>query len=296
MGDAYPELRRDKARVAQVLKAEEERFGETLENGMKILECRARSACQVRRQDARRRDRVHALRHLRLSARPDGRRLPRTRRRRSTRRVSMRAMKAQRDRARAACTFKTGAQLDYAGPKTAFRGYESLSEEGRVVALYKDGARVDALTTGERGVVVLDRTPFYAESGGQVGDRGELSKGGACLTLFAVEDTQKIQPDVFGHHRRGEDRRAARRRHGGGARRPRRARPHDAQPLGHAPDAQGAARGAGHARAAEGFAGRPGQDALRLRAQRADDRRRDPARRAAASTPRSSTTRRRRRA
>jgi len=74
-----------------------------------------------------------------------------------------------------------------------------LSEEARVIALYKDGARVETLTTGDRGTVVLDRTPFYAESGGQVGDRGELSKGGACLTLFAVEDTQKIQPDVVGH-------------------------------------------------------------------------------------------------
>ena len=80
-----------------------------------------------------------------------------------------------------------------------FRGYDSLSEEARVVALYRDGARVETLATGERGIVVLDRTPFYAESGGQVGDRGELSKGGACLTLFAVEDTQKIQPDVVGH-------------------------------------------------------------------------------------------------
>jgi alanyl-tRNA synthetase len=92
-----------------------------------------------------------------------------------------------------------GAQLEYAGPKTAFRGYETLSDEGRVVALYKDGAKVDALTTGEQGIVVLDRTPFYAESGGQVGDRGELTKGGTCLTLFTVADTQKVQPDVFGH-------------------------------------------------------------------------------------------------
>jgi alanyl-tRNA synthetase len=110
-----------------------------------------------------------------------------------------RAMAAQRERARAASQFKTGDALVYTGPKTVFRGYDALSEEGRVVALYKDGARVDALSTGERGVVVLDRTPFYAESGGQVGDRGELTKGGACLTLFAVEDAQKIQPDVVGH-------------------------------------------------------------------------------------------------
>jgi alanyl-tRNA synthetase len=108
-------------------------------------------------------------------------------------------MDAQRERARAASQFKSGEVLAYTGPKTAFRGYESLSEEARVVALYKDGARVASLSTGERGVVVLDRTPFYAESGGQVGDRGELSKGGACLTLFAVDDTQKIQPDVIGH-------------------------------------------------------------------------------------------------
>src|SRR5204863_992874 len=110
-----------------------------------------------------------------------------------------RAMEAQRERARAASQFKTGESLAYAGPKTRFRGYETLSDEGRVVALYKGGVAVDTLIADERGVVVLDKTPFYAESGGQVGDRGELTKGGACLTLFAVEDTQKIQPDVVGH-------------------------------------------------------------------------------------------------
>ncbi len=83
--------------------------------------------------------------------------------------------------------------------QTAFRGYDTLSVEARVTALYKEGSAVSSLTAGERGVVVLSETPFYAESGGQVGDRGELSKGGVCLTLFAVEDTQKIQPEVFGH-------------------------------------------------------------------------------------------------
>ena len=109
------------------------------------------------------------------------------------------AMEAQRERARAASQFKAGAKLEYSGAQTAFRGYDTLSVEGRVTALYKDGSAVSALAAGERGVVVLSETPFYAESGGQVGDRGELSMGGVCLTLFAVEDTQKIQPDVFGH-------------------------------------------------------------------------------------------------
>ncbi len=108
-------------------------------------------------------------------------------------------MTAQRERARAASQFKAGAQLEYSGRKTAFRGYDTLSHEGRVTALYKDGAAVTSLAAGDTGVVVLDETPFYAESGGQVGDRGELSIGGACLTLFAVSDTQKIQADVFGH-------------------------------------------------------------------------------------------------
>jgi alanyl-tRNA synthetase len=110
------------------------------------------------------------------------------------------AMATQQERSRAASKFKAGAQLEYSGAKTAFRGYDTLSEEGRVVALYREGSPVKSLSAGEAGVVVLDRTPFYAESGGQVGDRGELTKGGVCLTLFAVEDTQKIQPDVFGHY------------------------------------------------------------------------------------------------
>ena len=198
MGDAYPELRRDKARVAKVLKAEEERFGETLENGMKILNGALEALAKTggKTLDGATAFTLYDTFGFPLDLTADVCR---------ERGVTVdeagfnAAMETQRNRARAASTFKAGAQLDYAGPKTAFRGYESLSEEGGVVAVYKDGAKVDALMAGDRGVVVLDRTPFYAESGGQVGDRGELSKGGACLTLFAVEDTQKIQPDVFGH-------------------------------------------------------------------------------------------------
>jgi alanyl-tRNA synthetase len=119
------------------------------------------------------------------------------------------AMTAQRERARAASQFKAGAQLDYSGRKTKFRGYETLSHEGRVTALYKDGVAVPSLTAGDAGVVVLDETPFYAESGGQVGDRGELTMGGACLTLFAVEDTKnparRRWPRGRGEDRRVED-------------------------------------------------------------------------------------------
>jgi alanyl-tRNA synthetase len=194
MGEAYPELSRDKTRVAQVLKAEEERFGETLENGMKILD-------QALRGDRRVLDGETAFALYDTFGFP----LDLTADVARERGIVVdeegfdRAMDAQRERARAASQFKAGDALAYSGPKTAFRGYDTLSEEGRVVALYKDGARTESLSTGERGVVVLDRTPFYAESGGQVGDRGELSKGGACLTLFAVEDTQKVQPDVIGH-------------------------------------------------------------------------------------------------
>ncbi len=194
MGDAYPELRREKARVAQVLKQEEERFGETIENGMKILEQALAGGKKV--LDGGTAFTLYDTFGFPFDLTADVCR---------ERGVTIdeagfeQAMNAQRERARAASQFKAGAQLDYSGRKTKFRGYETLSHEGRVTALYKDGAAVPSLTAGDAGVIVLDETPFYAESGGQVGDRGELTMGGACLTLFGVEDTQKIQPDVVGH-------------------------------------------------------------------------------------------------
>jgi alanyl-tRNA synthetase len=198
MGDAYPELRRDRERVAQVLKAEEERFGETIENGMKILTTALDTLAKTggKALDGETAFTLYDTFGFPFDLTAD---VARGRGVTVDEAAFDAAMNAQRERARAASTFKMGAQLDYDGPKTAFRGYESLSEEGRVVALYKDGAKTDTLVTGDHGIVVLDRTPFYAESGGQVGDRGELSKGGVCLTLFAVSDTQKVQPDVFGH-------------------------------------------------------------------------------------------------
>ena len=202
MGEAYPELRRDKARAAQVLKAEEERFGETIDNGMRILDAAlAKLAASAVAADAAVLDGETAFALYDTYGFPYDLTADVAR----ERGVAVdeagfnRAMDAQRERARAASQFKMGDALSYEGPKTRFRGYDTLSEHGRVVALYKDGAKVSSLAAGQRGVVVLDSTPFYAESGGQVGDRGELSKGGVCLTLFTVEDTQKVQPDVYGH-------------------------------------------------------------------------------------------------
>ncbi|MBP8266201.1 MAG: alanine--tRNA ligase, partial [Zoogloea sp.] len=107
------------------------------------------------------------------------------------------AMARQKEQARAAGKFKMAANLEYDGPATTFHGYEGLEAKGNVLALYKDGVAVNELVEGDMGVVVLDDTPFYAESGGQVGDRGELR---SVHGIFAVEDTQKIQATVFGHH------------------------------------------------------------------------------------------------
>ena len=195
MGEAYPELRQSEGRVTATLRQEEERFGETLENGMAILDT---ALAGGRKQlDGGTAFKLYDTYGFPVDLTADiGRERGFT--------VDMEAfdtsMAEQQERSRAASKFKAGAQLDYRGAKTAFRGYETLSEEGRVVALYREGSPVKSLAAGEAGVAVLDRTPFYAESGGQVGDRGEFTRGGVCLTLFAVEDTQKIQPDVFGHY------------------------------------------------------------------------------------------------
>ncbi|MDP2804743.1 MAG: alanine--tRNA ligase [Gallionellaceae bacterium] len=107
------------------------------------------------------------------------------------------AMAHQKEQARAAGKFKMATNLEYVGPTTTFHGYDNLEFKGNVLALYKEGVSVNELVEGDVGVVVLDDTPFYAESGGQVGDSGELR---SVHGIFAVEDTQKIQATVFGHH------------------------------------------------------------------------------------------------
>ncbi|HTQ78171.1 MAG TPA: alanine--tRNA ligase [Burkholderiales bacterium] len=302
MGEAYPELREAKARVADTLKTEEEKFAETLENGMRLFEAGARTeqraisyirdhfvhdfvsfeelrstrhadavfrrakedvlvevkkAGSVVNVDAYVRASVEAVEayargtgkparaylvfhgaadktpeelldkvsrgigydkvkvlYLRESAIPfDGRTaftlydtygfpfdltqdLCRERGIPIDVEAYDAAMQEQRAKARAASRFSAAAGLEYTGARTEFRGYETLVHPAKVLALYREGAQVEALRSGDTGTVVLDATPFYAESGGQVGDRGEIVAPGGT---FEVADTQKILADVYGH-------------------------------------------------------------------------------------------------
>jgi alanyl-tRNA synthetase len=192
MGDAYPELRKSQERVVQVLGAEEERFAETLENGMKVLE--AALARKERALDGETVFQLYDTYGFPMDLTAD---IARERGVTVDHAGFEAAMERQRERARAAGKFRMEAGVEYQGSATEFLGYDTLSVDAKVVALYREGAQVDAIHPGEPAVVVLDRTPFYAESGGQVGDRGELVSGGAT---FAVDDTQKIQATVSGHH------------------------------------------------------------------------------------------------
>ena len=195
MGAAYPELAQAAGRVEQVLKQEEERFGETLEHGMKILE--AALAKSPQRLDGETAFTLYDTFGFPLDLTADICR---------ERNVTLdeagfdAAMERQRSTARAAGKFKMAAGVEYSGEKTRFVGYESLQHAAKVVALYVDGRAVPDIAAGQDAVIVLDTTPFYAESGGQAGDAGVLSMADGAR--FDVTDTLKLQPDVFGHHGR----------------------------------------------------------------------------------------------
>ena len=192
MGDAYPELRAAQAKVSEVIKQEEERFFQTISNGMEILEGALAGGATV--VDGETAFRLHDTFGFPLDLTADVCR---------ERGVTVDAagfevaMQKQRDQARAAGKFKVAQGLDYKGAPTQFHGYDNLKHDGaKVTALYVDGSAVQSVKAGDAAVIVLDNTPFYAESGGQVGDKGELRNESI---RFAVEDTFKIQADVFGH-------------------------------------------------------------------------------------------------
>ena len=196
MGAAYPELTQSQVRIMEVLKQEEDRFFATIEHGMAILEGELAEMDRAGNAvfDGETAFKLHDTYGFPLDLIADVCR---------ERAVSVdsdafdAAMARQKEQARAAGKFKMATNLEYEGPPTSFRGYDMLEAGGNVLALYRDGVPVNELAEGEVGVVVLDDTPFYAESGGQVGDRGELR---GSHGIFAVEDTQKIQAAVFGHH------------------------------------------------------------------------------------------------
>ncbi len=203
MGQAYPELAKTASRVEQVLRQEEERFGETLEHGMKILEVAlaALPAAQAGQQTSPTLDgntvfTLYDTYGFPFDLTAD---ICRERNVEVDEAGFNTAMDRQRDQARAAGKFKMAEGLVYHGALTQFEGYEHLQTEAKVLALYVGGAAVDQISAGQDAIVVLDTTPFYAESGGQVGDRGQLLAAQTAAT-FAVLDTQKIQPNVFGHH------------------------------------------------------------------------------------------------
>ena len=192
MGAAYPELPEAAERVEQVLKQEEERFGETLEHGMKILETAL--AKNPKKLDGETAFTLYDTFGFPLDLTAD---ICREREVELDEAGFATAMERQKSTARAAGKFKMAAAVEYSGDKTRFVGYDELVHEAKVLALYVDGSAVQKIEAGQDAIVVLDTTPFYAESGGQVGDCGVLEAAGA---LFDVADTLKIQAEVFGHH------------------------------------------------------------------------------------------------
>jgi alanyl-tRNA synthetase len=230
MGVAFPDLAAAQVRVMEILKQEEERFFTTIEHGMAILNI---AIFEIESFNAQHRvgvaqamgadpkhvaaleiERFNAAYRVGLARALNGDvafKLHDTygfpldltqdvcREHGVTVDVAAfdKAMAHQKEQARAAGKFKMATNLEYAGPTTTFHGYDMLEHKGNILALYKDGVSVNELTEGDMGVAVLDDTPFYAESGGQAGDSGELR---SVHGIFAVEDTQKIQATVFGHH------------------------------------------------------------------------------------------------
>ena len=190
MGEAYPELKEKQAQITEALKNEETRFAQTLETGMALLEeALAGGVNQLNGEVIFKLYDTYGFpydltadicRERNIEMDEDG---------------FHREMEAQRARARAAQNFKADTQLAYDGQDTEFKGYTERQTQAKILALYKDSEPVNELHEGDSGAVVLDNTPFYAESGGQVGDVGYISAGG---NRFEVRDTQKIKAAVFG--------------------------------------------------------------------------------------------------
>lgn len=190
MGDAYPELKEKQVQIEEALKNEESRFAQTLETGMALLENALAKGGKTLGGEII--FKLYDTYGFPYDLTAD---ICRERNIDLDEAGFEHEMEAQRARARAAQSFKANAQLPYDGQDTEFKGYSERQTEAKVLALYKDGEQVNELNEGDSGAVVIDFTPFYAESGGQVGDVGYIFAG---ENRFEVRDTQKIKAAVFG--------------------------------------------------------------------------------------------------
>ncbi len=272
MGQAYPELVRAEPLISETLKLEETRFRKTLERGLAILDEESRGLKQGDRLKGETAFTLYDTYGFPLDLTQDALK---------PRGITVdtdafnAAMERQREKARAswagsgeAATEAVWFALRDKVGASEFLGYETESAEGVVAALVKDGKEVAELKQGESGAVILNQTPFYGESGGQVGDTGAMSADGV---RFRVADTQKKAGDVFVHSGTVEQGTlkvgaalALEVDHGAPQR-------HPPAPFGDPPPARGAAPGARRPRGAEGLAGRARPAALRLLASQADD-------------------------
>ena len=192
MGAAYPNLANQADRITDILRVDEERFFETLQSGMQILDAALEGGVKVLPGEVA--FKLHDTYGFPLDLSAD---VCRERDLSVDEAGFAVAMEKQKAQARAAGKFKMDKALEYSGEGNDFVGYDNLTSHAKVQALFADGLAVTELKAGQAGVVVLDTTPFYAESGGQVGDQGLLHNGAA---QFEVADTLKIKNDVFGHH------------------------------------------------------------------------------------------------
>src|SRR5689334_21086234 len=197
MGDAYPDLRVQQQRVTAVMQQEEERFFQTIANGMEILESALAALAPGAMLSGDVAFKLHDTYGFPVDLTAD------VCRERGVAVDTARfdaLLAEQRERARASAKFRMAQGLEYSGGASTFHGYETLTHEAaKVTAVYVDGTAVETARAGDVAVVVLDHTPFYAESGGQVGDVGELRNATARMV---VEDTIKVQAAVAGHQGR----------------------------------------------------------------------------------------------
>ncbi|GAB6069669.1 alanine--tRNA ligase [Thiomicrorhabdus hydrogeniphila] len=192
MGEAYPELVKEQANVERALKLEEERFAETLENGMKLLE-EYISTMQGQTIDGEIAFKLYDTYGFPLDLTAD---VAREKGLTVDEAGFEKSMEAQRERARSASNFgaQSAGKIDYSG-ETQFVGYNHDDADSTIMAIFVDGTSVDTITEGTQAIVILDKTPFYAESGGQVGDTGSLTEG---MNSFHIDNVQK-QSKTFLH-------------------------------------------------------------------------------------------------